>query len=92
MPTNPFGRVCLIVGIALTLSMRCEAQINTGTTALQSHNDNVTVPSPPTLKMVAAKAQEVICMTPEVLSVLRENDISCNEYITMEEESKQFYI
>ena len=91
MPTNPFGRVCLIVGIALTLSMRCEAQINTGTTALQSHNDNVTVPSPPTLKMVAAKAQEVICMTPEVLSVLRENDISCNEYISMEE-SKQFYI
>ena len=30
--------------------MRCEAQINTGKTALQSRNYNVTVDSPPTLK------------------------------------------
>ena len=62
--------------------MRCEAHLNTGETALQSLNYNVTVDSPPTLKMVAAEAQEVICMTPEVLYVLRENGISCDEYLT----------
>jgi hypothetical protein len=42
--------------------------------------------------MVAAKAQEVTCMTPEVSAVLRENDISYEEYQTHMEEAKQFYI
>ena len=70
MPTNPFGRVCLIVGIALTLSMRCEAQINTGTTALQSHNDNVTVPSPPTLKMVGTVVHKFATSTVETVAIV----------------------
>ena len=71
--------------------MRCEAHLNTGETVMQSLNYNVTVDGPPTLKMVAAKAQEVTCMTPEVSAMLRENDLSCDEYQTQMEESKQFY-